>query len=384
MRIAHVTATFPPHYTGTGMVCYYNALGLAQLGHDISVFTADYPPGDFIYPEGINVHRLPVKFRVGNAPLLPGLLGLKEFDIIHLHHPFIFGSELIWAVSKLHKIPYVITHHNDLIGYGLRRYLFDTYSAISTRLVFWGARKLAVVSCDHAAFSRLASLFHKRWDDTAEVPNGVDTELFQPGLDGKAMRRQCGISDDDLIILFVGPLDLAHHYRRVDLLFEAVRTVQKPNLHVLIAGDGDRADQYQNLAKKLGIDSRVHFLGKVAHRDLPGVYAAADVTILPSQLQESFGLVLIEAMACGKPVIASDLPGVRLVVNDGEDGLLVKAGDVNDLVEKIQTLLSSPQRRREMGERGRAKVEEKYAWPKILPRLVQVYEEVLANGATHG
>jgi len=89
-------------------------------------------------------------------------------------------------------------------------------------------------------------------------------------------------------------------------------------------------------------------------------------------------------MACGKPVIASNLPGVRSVVSDGEDGLLVRPGDVEDLAEKIQMLLDDPQRRREMGERGRDKVEEKYAWPKIIPRLVRVYEEVLANATADG
>jgi glycosyltransferase involved in cell wall biosynthesis len=379
MRIAHVTATFPPHYTGTGMVCYYNALGLARLGHEVTVFTADYPSGDYAYPEEVTVRRLPAMFRIGNAPLLFGLLGLKEFDIIHLHHPFIFGAELIWAVSQVRKIPYVITHHNDLIGYGLRRYLFDTYSAISPRLVFDKASKLVVVSRDHAALSRLALLFRKRWSDIVEVPNCVDTELFQPGLNGIVVRRQYNISDDDLVILFVGPLDWAHHYRRVDLLLEAVRVVQKLDLHVLVAGDGDRATWYRNLAGELGIDSQVHFLGKVSHQDLPQVYAAADIVVLPSQLQESFGLVLIEAMACGKPVIASNLPGVRSVVNDGEDGLLVRTEDVDDLVEKMQMLLGDAYRRCEMGTRGRKKVEEKYAWSKSIPLLVQVYEEVLTD-----
>jgi len=379
MRIAHVTATFPPHYTGTGIVCYYNALGLARLGHEVVIFTADYPLGDHTDPEEITVHRLPAVFRIGNAPLLLGLLELKGFDIIHLHHPFIFGAELIWAVSQARKIPYVITHHNDLIGYGLRRHLFNAYSVLSPWLVLGGARKLAVVSQDHATFSHLAPIFRERWNDLVEIPNCVDTDLFQPKLNGTGMRQRYGISDDDLVVLFVGPLDQAHHYRRVDLLLEAVRMVQEPDLHVFVAGDGDRAAWYRSLTEELGIDSQVHFLGKVPHQDLPKVYAAVDIVVLPSQLQESFGLVLIEAMACGKPVIASDLPGVRSVVSDGEDGLLVRPGDVNDLVEKMQILLGDAHHRHEMGTRGRKKVEEKYVWSKITPRLVQIYKDVLAD-----
>lgn len=377
MRIAHVTATFPPYYGGTGMVCYHNALGLARLGHQVTVFTADYPPGDCVYPGEITVRRLPLTFRIGNAPLLPGLLEIQAFDIVHLHHPFIFGAELVSAVSRARRIPYVITHHNDLIGDGLRRHLFDAYSAVSTRLVFGAARKLAVVSLDHAVSCRLAPLFSRQWAKVVEIPNGVDTDLFRPGVDGTLVRQRCAISDDARVMLFVGTLDRAHHYRQVDLLLRAVKAVQDRDLHVLVAGDGDQMPEYQRLAQELGVRSRVHFLGTVAHQALPNVYGVADLVVLPSQLQESFGLVLIEAMACGKPVITSNLPGARTVVSDGKDGLLVRPGDGDDLADKIRVLLDDPQHRREMGEQGRAKVEAKYAWPRIIPKLVRVYEDVL-------
>jgi glycosyltransferase involved in cell wall biosynthesis len=319
-------------------------------------------------------------FHIGNAPLLPGLLGIKEFDIVHLHHPFIFGAEMIWAVSRARKIPYVVTHHNDLIGDGLRRHLFNAYSAVSTRLVFGAACRLAVVSLDHAASCRLAPLFRKQWPKVVEIPNGVDTDLFRPDVDATPIRQQYAIPADAKVILFVGTLDRAHHYRRVDLLLEAVKVVQDRALHVLVVGGGDQMPEYQRLAQKLGVRSRVHFLGAVAHQALPGVYSAADLVALPSQLQESFGLVLIEAMACGKPVVASRLPGVRTVVSDGEDGLLVQPGDVLDLAEKIQTLLRDPQRHQEMGKRGRAKVEEKYAWRQVVPQLMRVYDDVLGGG----
>lgn len=379
MHIAHVTATFPPHYTGTGMVCYHNALGLAQLGHEITVFTGDCSQGDRAYPQEISVRHLPTLFQIGNAPFIPALLQIRDVDIIHLHHPFIFGTEMIGAISRTRKIPLVITHHNDLIGNGLRRYLFDAYSALATRIVFGEARKLIVVSMDHARCSRLNSLFRKRWSDVIEVPNGVDTDLFHMGSDGTPVRQQCSIPRGASVVLFVGPLDKAHHYRRLDLLLKAVDLLN--NGHLVVVGDGDQAARYRSFAHDLGLESRVHFLGEVDHQDLVTVYAAADVVVLPSQLQESFGLVLIEAMACGKPVVASRLPGARTVVRDGEDGFLVQPGDVLDLAEKIQTLLEDPQRCQEMGKRGRAKVEEKYAWRKIVPRLVQVYEDVLSGGS---
>ena len=381
MRIAHVTATFPPYYSGTGMVCYHNALELARRGHDVTVFTAAHPPGHHEYPPEIRVVRLPPLFRIGNAPLLPGLLGLRGFDLIHLHLPFIFGAELVWAASKLHGVPYVVTYHNDIIGDGVRRYLFDVYLTISSPLVLGGARKLMAVTLDHAMASRQAVLFRQRESDVIEVPNGVDTEHFRPGVNGEPLRRRCSISNDELVVLFVGALDRAHHYRRVDVLMQAIQTIDDAHMHLVIAGDGDWKTKYQELAKTFGMDQRTHFLGWVAHHDLPAVYAASDVVVLPSQLQESFGMVLIEAMACGKPVIASDLPGVRTVVRNGETGWLCQPGNSDDLVDKIRCALGDSERQHTMGARGRAHVEAHYAWPKVIDRLEAVYASALSGRA---
>lgn len=378
MRIAQVTATFPPQYTGTGMVCYYNALGLARLGHQVTVFTANHPLGEYSYPAEISVRRLPPLLQLGNAPILPQLLRLRDFDIIHLHHPFIFGAELIWAVSTIRRIPYVITHHNDLIGTGMRRHLFNAYSALLTPVVFKGARKLATVSKDHAAAGRLSSLFLKRWDDTIEIPNGVDTTLFNSNLDGSLVRRQLGIENDAVVSLFVGVLDRAHHYRRVDLLIQAVAALQDPTLHLIVAGGGDLLNHYKDMARNLNIAPKVHFTGELAHRDLPSVYAAADIVTLPSHLQEAFPLVLLEAMACGKPVIASQLPGVRSMVKDGENGLLAEPGDKTDLAKKIAVLVRNPTLRKEMGTQGRIIVETHYSWTALVAQIIQIYEEIVS------
>ncbi len=376
MRIAHVTATFPPYYAGTGLVCYHQAEGLARLGHQVAVFTAAGSSDEGFSPEGVQVHRLPALFRIGNAPFLPGLLNMRDMDVVHLHYPFIFGAEMIRVVSALRHVPYVLTHHNDLIGDGGRRYLFDAYTAVVAPLVFQGARKWLVVSLDHAASCRLAPLFRRRWADVVEIPNGVDTDLFRPDVDGGHVRRRWGIPERARVLLFVGALDRAHHFKGAGYLLRAFARLSDGNLWLMLVGDGDLRPSLEVLAEKLKVAPRVRFVGAVPHRDLPPFYAASDLVVLPSFPPESFGMVLIEAMACGRPVLAHDIPGVRTVVCNGEDGLLARPGDMDDLLEKMRALLDDPGRMRTMGIRGRAKVEERYAWPRVVLRLLEVYQEV--------
>ena len=384
MRIAHVTATFPPYMGGAGNVCYYNALELARIGHQVSVYTATYPQKGWIDPLEINIVRLPAVLRFGNAPLLPGLLQIRDVDIIHLHYPFIFGAELIWLVSKIRHIPYVITYQNDLIGEGIRRYIFDTYSKVSAETVLGGARKFAIASFDHAQTCRMSSIFRQRWNDVIEVPNGVDANLFRPLRTGLQVRKKYGISEDDNLILFVGALDRAHYFKGISILLEAFSKLSQKKTYLMIIGDGDMRERYEIEAHKLGIQQNTIFTGHIPFNKPPDYYSSANIVILPSLLSEMFGIVLIEAMACERPVIASDLPGVRSVVANGTDGLLVQPGDIEELSEKIQYLLDNPQLQREMGIRGRAKVEAIYAWPKIIQRVVRMYEEVLDGQKVSG
>ena len=381
MRIAHVTATFPPQYAGTGVVCYYNALGLARLGHDVTVFIPDYPACEATYPGEMAVRRLPVWFRFGNAPFLPGLLRLRGFDIVHLHYPFYFGAETVFLKSLSSDLRYVVTYHQDVLFAGVLRFAEGLHHRLLGRRILARARKVLATSWDYARASRLRELLRISPDTVGELPNGVDAQRFRPGVDGRPVRAKYGLKPTDRVVLFVGALDRAHYFKGIEVLLQALAHVRDERLRLLVVGDGNLQPTYHRQAAELRLGDRVIFAGQVSDEELPVHYACCDVLVLPSTtMGEAFGVVLLEAMACAKPVIASNLPGVRSVVSHGEDGLLVEPGDVDDLAEKMQILLAEgPQRRRAMGQRGRAKVEQKYTWPKIIPRLVQVYEDVLAG-----
>ena len=384
MRIAHVTATFPPYFGGTGTVCYHNAMGMAQLGHEVTVYTA-LKAGDRAHesdPPGVTVRRLPAIFRLGNAPFLPGLWGLDGFDIVHLHYPFYFGAEMVYFNSFLGSSRYVVTYHQDVIFDGLLRFPEWLHHALLGRRILRRAKKVLGTSWDYALASRLGPLAEAQPELVDELPNGVDVGRFHPGVDGCQVRDRYGLRTGERTILFVGGLDRAHSFKGIAILLQALARIADPSVRLLVVGDGDLRRAYVNQVMELGLDAQVAFCGRVPDSDLPAHYAACDLLVLPSTtMGEAFGVVLLEAMGCAKPVVASNLPGVRSVVAHGMDGLLAEPGDVDDLTAKMQLLLDAPEQCREMGERGRAKVVEKYDWKAIVSRLDQIYAEVLAGHA---
>lgn len=385
MRIAHVTATFPPHYAGTGVVCYHNALGLARLGHQVTVFTAhDGLPAPHDPPE-ITIRRLPAAFRFGNAPFLPALRHLEGFDLVHLHYPFYFGAEMVYWQSLARGLPYVVTYHQDVLFAGLLRFAERLHHLLLGQRILARARKVLATSWDYARSSRLASLLSKHPHLLGALPNGVDAARFHPQVDGSQVRARYGLEPGGPVVLFVGALDRAHYFKGVGLLLQALARLPNPAVRLLLVGDGDQRWAYEQQAAALGLGDRAIFCGRLPDDELPAHYAACHLLVLPSTtMGEAFGLVLLEAMASARPVIASNLPGVRSVVSDGQDGLLVQPGDVADLVAKMSLLLADPHRCREMGQRGRATVEQRYDWPVILPQLLHIYEQVLHDVRSDG
>src|SRR5690242_14903205 len=142
MRIAHVTATFPPYHGGTGNVCYHQVRGLAEHGHDVTVITAAQGVPALEERTAFRVRRLPTRFRLGNAPLLPGLLGLETYDLVHLHYPFYFGAELLMLNRQFGRRPYVVTYHQDTVWQGALRAAGAIYRRTLGYLTLRCARQL--------------------------------------------------------------------------------------------------------------------------------------------------------------------------------------------------------------------------------------------------
>jgi glycosyltransferase involved in cell wall biosynthesis len=340
------------------------------------VVTAETPIGGHVDPPGVRVLRFPTVLRIGNAPLTPGMLAaLGRVDLVHLHWPYIFGADLTLLTCALGRIPYVVTYHHDLVA--SLRWQFGPYQALIGPLVLRGARRIFPVSIDHFQASPMWEIAAAHRERIVEVPNGVDIRRFRPDVDGTAVRAKLGIPSGATVIGYLGAMDRAHPFKGVPVLLRALRQLRRPDVHLLAVGGGDLRPEYEAQGAALGL--RQHWVGRVSDEALPAHVAAMDALVLPSLGfgAESFGIVLIEAMAAGKPVVATTLPGVRRVVDDGINGFLVPPGDEEALERALARLVDDPALRRRLGQAGRRKAEGLYDWRALAATLENEYLAVM-------
>ena len=210
------------------------------------------------------------------------------------------------------------------------------------------------------------------------VPPGVDLSVFQP-VDRDEARRKIGYGPGRLL-LFVGRLE---RLKGVEVAIRALALLRDRNhddVRLLILGedskDGDEGekDRLKAVAADVGVRDRVDFLGSVAHHELPYFYSAADVCVMPSY-SESFGLVGLEAQASGRPVVGSDVSGLRSVIRDQVSGYLIAGHDPAEYAERIGRLLEDPELAQQMGRRGRL-LAQRYSWTRTADRLRELFEDV--------
>jgi len=381
LRIAHVVSTFPPYLGGAGTAASEIAAELARRGHEVEVFTAlaeGTPPAT-----AASVHRLDPLFAIGNAPMLPSLAGISGFDVLHLHYPFIFGTELLHIARLRRHVPLVVSYHNQLIGEGLRAPLFAAWERSWGTTTLRAAARVCVVSQLHAqSVPNLRRLARRSPHKLVEVPNGVDLRVFAPGPGAAALRAAAGIPDDAVVAVFVSTLDRAHFLKRPDLAIDAVAAAADERLHLLVVGGGDWLEPLRRRAAAVGLAERVTFLGAVGHDRLPDVLRAADVLLVSSD-RESFGIVLIEGMACGLPTVSTDPIGVRAVVLPEETGLLAPVGDAAQLGAALRRMADlGPAGRAAVGGAGRTVCERHYGWPAVADRVEAAYAEAVGSSAT--
>lgn len=379
MRIAHVVNTFPPYWSGTGVAALNQVKALSRRGHDVHVFTPQMQDARHDDTIGVEVHRQSTLFRLGMAPLTPGLLGLRDFEIIHLHFPYYFGAELASLASAVRRIPIVITYHNDVVKPDLLALVVEAHDRSLAPLVLARAARVCVMSETFLGRSALLKRI-ERAGNVVIVPHGVDIIRFRSMASWPQAFDLLGLSKGIPILLFVRMLDDAHHHSGLGFLVRAMCNIDE-TAHLVIVGDGALRPYYEELVRGFALQDRVHFAGSVPNMELPSIYAASSVFVLPSSHTESAGLVLLEALASAVPVVATDVGGARDQFQHRREGLLVPSRDPGSLANAINSLLRDQEQARSMGEAGSRRIRETRNWERIAAKLESIYEDVLCESA---
>jgi len=368
MKVAHVVCTFPPYRGGIGNVVYKYAENLGKLGADITVFTPNYNNRKAFF-SGFRLVTLDPLLKYGNGAFLPQLFWrTADFDIVHLHYPFFGGAEPMWLRKIIFskKTRLFIHYHMDIEKLSFAAKFLSWPSNLIRDSLFNLAEAITCASFDYIQTSQIGDIYEKHKDKFYELPFGVDSERFEPDDNWQIKKNK---------ILFVGSLDKAHDFKGLDILLSAMTLIKNQKLKLVVVGGGDLLYFYRQLAQEIKIDSRVEFVGAVKDELLPNYYNDADLLVLPSvNRHEAFGLVLLEAMSSGIPVVASNLPGVRAVFSDGVEGVLAEANNVSDLAAKIETALADEKKWRSMCQATRNLAISKYSWEKIVIKINDLYQ----------
>jgi glycosyltransferase involved in cell wall biosynthesis len=402
LNVCMVTSSFPRSKSDhAGIFIYDLARHLVRKGVKIDVIA----PHDCHCPrheslDDIRIHRFPYFFPLRYQRLCYGagiLKNLRAKPPLFVQLPFFLFSETIFTSIWSRKIKPDLFHSHWIFPQGLTGAFLSRMQAIPHITSIHGSD---VHGLNHPAMNYLHSLVVRHSAactvnsrTTAEraqkfsgekrtllIPMGVDIDIFKPIPHGdflwRGSKKDCG-----KVILYVGRLI---DVKGVEYLVRAFPGVWKRNrdAELLIIGNGPKKKELKNLADKLEIGHRVHFIGGVPHQELPRYYSLASVFVLPSVVteageKEGLGVVLLEAMACGTPVIGTRVGGIPDTIRDGETGLLVKEKDPEDLASKINRVLMDEDLRRGLVKRGKSFVGSNFSWEIVAEEFLGLYTEVL-------
>jgi len=308
------------------------------------------------YPSNGSVARLTLSIWL--MPRIKAILEEERFDVLHFHEP-LFPSLPLMVLPFSHSLNIATFHayYRHSAGY-----------TVCKPMLMWFYRKfngkIAVSGPAHKFVSRYFP------GDYRIIPHGVDLERFSPKV--APIERY---NDGKLNILFVSRLEKR---KGAKYLLQAYRRAKKdcPPSRLIVVGPGDKAQrEYEAWVRAVNLED-VEFTGHVPYTDLPRYYHTADIFSIPAVGQESFGIVLLEAMAAGKPILATNIEGYASVVNSGAEGILVKPRDEHALADALVLLANDKNLREQMGAKGREKAEA-LSWPKIAQRTLDFYQECM-------
>lgn len=370
MNILQTPVRFHPFVGGVEKYVLTLSQELAARNHRVTVVCANEPrssSSEMI--DGISVKRLPYIGKVANTnvtPTLPIALLSEDYDVIHTHLPTPWAADWSAFAAMLRRKPLVLTYHNDIVGMGRNAYVARLYNQTLLKVTLRIADRIVVTRP-----GPLSTVLVPYAGKVVVVPNSVDTTAFSP-------RRVEPMAD----IFFLSVLDEYHRYKGLDTLLHALELVKReyPGVTLVVGGSGPLRGYYEEMVASLGLSENVDFVGYIPDEDLANYYRGCRLFVLPSTdpAQEGFGIVLLEAMACGRPVVTTSITGVADDIRRMGAGKVVEPENVNALSHAISEILRDDGEAARMGGAGRSLVEAKYSCRKVAERMEAVYTDVLS------
>ena len=400
MKVIFTTSHFYPSLGGLEKHCLNIGTRLVRQGHKLLVasttFTGLRATRSFrnFSINGIEVRRFipfpflapffaPGRWSTSFAPGMSFFLMNKivESDLIHAHGYGFFPTDLSAWVCKIRKKPLVITLHGfhpDYLAFMKNispieeMRLMPYFKAIARRSLEIAD---AIIALTPHEKNILQSYYHIPAEKIAIIPNGINLQDFLKSPIKKELKKRFHLKEN--VILFVGAI---RKEKGLLDLFHAIPSIIKEfpqTSFVLIGKDWGFKKYLQQEGKRLGIENHINFLGVVNTLLLRESLSVCDIFVNPSAY-ESFGISLLEAMASGKPIVATNVGGIPYIVRNGKTGITVKHGDPEGLADAIKKLLSNSELRKQMGEKG-LQLAKKYDWEKIVSQIERLYEKVLTS-----
>jgi glycosyltransferase involved in cell wall biosynthesis len=371
LKILQTPVRFYPFIGGVENYVYNLSQELVHMGHEVDVLCANEPPSpkeDIL--KGIKIKRLAYISKIANTnltPTLPWEIARSDFDIVHTHLPTPWSADWSSFFSKIKNKPLVLTYHNDIKSFGFSKYIAEFYNSTALKFVLKSAARVIITQKDNIKSPYLAPYKEK----IVVVPVGVDTEQFRPL---KAWQKEP-------ILFFLSILDEFHKYKGLDYLLKSLVKVKKeiPQIKLIVGGKGKLLPFYQAKSKNLGLMNNVEFVGFIPEEKLLDYYNQCQAFVLPStsSIQEGFGIVALEALACAKPVISTEIVGVAKDIKNNNLGAIVPPCDSNSLAEAIIEVISNASNSNKMGKRGRKLVEKNYTWLSVAKSTERIYLDLL-------
>ncbi len=321
--------------------------------------------------DGKVIYRLAPSLVVSNTPLafswffkVRKILKDENPDIVNVHLPVPGLSDIVARMSK--GIPLVVSYHGVSMKKGnlMTRSIVGVYESFFLQFLLKRAKLITCTS------DFIASSFIKDYPEKTIITTpGVDGEIFFPEPSKRAKTPT---------IAFVASLNKADQYKGLSLLLQAVAGIKTsiPNIKLNVVGEGNMVLEYKEQVEKLGLGENVQFLGRLSGPDLAAIYQEAWVFTLPSS-NETFGIVLLEAMACGTPVVALNIPGVSTLVKNNANGLLVEPGSIEGLTATVSLLLTDKNKADNFSQAGLTTAKKSYTWKKRGELFSKNFNELL-------